>query len=181
MRVVSTRDASKLTGLSTNKLREWTSRRALIPADIRPKNQGSPAKYTWQTILLLRIAVTLRDRFHLELHAHRQLFASMRCELQGKSFISLWGKRLAIHADNGWSWVDEAVTGFPTDDAILIRLAPHLDVLAQGFALPRPPISPGQLELFPVRVAKEVPAPPHITSPRGPVTIHKVANRGEGS
>src|SRR5216684_3758497 len=98
MRVVTTREASQLTGLSTNKLREWTSRRALIPADVRPKSQGSPAKYSWQTILLLRIAVTLRDRFHIELQAHRQVFASLRRGLNGTSFVALWGKSLAIQA-----------------------------------------------------------------------------------
>ena len=36
MRLVTTPVASKLTGLSTEKLREWTSRRALVPADVRP-------------------------------------------------------------------------------------------------------------------------------------------------
>ena len=126
MRVVTTREASRLTGISTNKLREWTSRRALILADVRPKSQGSPAKYSWQTILLLRIAVTLRDRFHVELHAHRQLFTSLRRGLRGMSFIGLWGKALAIYADNGWAWVDETEARLRTNDAILIRLSPHL-------------------------------------------------------
>ena len=78
MRLVKTPDATVLTGLSTATLREWTSRRALIPADVPPKGKGSPAGFTWQTILLLRIAVTLRDRFHLELQPHRSLFASLR-------------------------------------------------------------------------------------------------------
>jgi DNA-binding transcriptional MerR regulator len=84
MRVITTREASQLTGLSTNKLREWTSRRALIPADVRPKSQGSPAKYSWQTILLLRVAATLRGSFHLELQAHRQVFASLRRDLTAR-------------------------------------------------------------------------------------------------
>ena len=58
MRLVPTRQALQLTGLSSAKLREWTSRRALIPADVPSKKQGSSAQYTWQTILLLRLAVT---------------------------------------------------------------------------------------------------------------------------
>lgn len=155
MRVVTTREASQLTGLSTDKLREWTSRRALIPADIRPKSQGSPAKYSWQTILLLRIAVTLRDRFHLELQAHRQVFASLRRGLHRTSFIALWSKSLAIHADHRWAWVDDTGVGPLSGDAILIRLAPHLEALSQGFALPRPSSSPGQLDLFPVQAVAE--------------------------
>jgi len=151
MQFVTTRQASQLTGLSTDKLREWTSRRALIPADIKPKRQGSPAKYTWQTILLLRIAVTLRDRFHLELQAHRELFTNLRRGLKGTSFIALWGKSLAIQGDSGWSLVSETDTGLPEGDAILIRLASHLDALSVGFSLPHASMMPGQLDLFPAR------------------------------
>jgi MerR HTH family regulatory protein len=163
MRVVTTREASQLTGLSTNKLREWTSRRALIPADIRPKSQGSPAKYSWQTILLLRIAVTLRNRFHLELQAHRQVFANLRRGLQGASFIALWGKSLAIHADHRWAWVDDTEVVPLAGDTIFIRLAPHLEALSQGFALPRPSSSPGQLDLFPAQVLAELPSSAQVS------------------
>lgn len=157
MRVVSTRDATRLTGLSTNKLREWTSRRALIRADIRPKNQGSPAKYSWQTILLLRIAVTLRDGFHLELQAYRPVFAGLRSSLRKTSFVGLWGKSLAIHADHRWVWLDDAETR-TLADALVIRLDPHLEILSQGFALPRASASSGQLDLFPVQAVTPVPA-----------------------
>lgn len=159
MRVVSTRDASRLTGLSTNKLREWTSRRALIPADIRPKCQGSPAKYSWQTILLLRIAVTLRDGFHLELQAYRPVLASLRGKLRNTSFVALWGKSLAIHVDHRWAWLDDADAA-PIADALIIRLDPHLDILSQGFALPRPSAALGQLDFFPARaIATAQPSP----------------------
>lgn len=151
MRVVTTREASELTGLSTGKLREWTSRRALIPADVRPKSQGSPAKYTWQTILLLRIAVILRDRFHLELQAHRHIFASLRRELRGTSSVTLWGKSLAIHADGRWSLLSPIDSAAPDGDAPLIKLEPHLRALSVSFALPNPSSIPGQLDLFPAR------------------------------
>jgi DNA-binding transcriptional MerR regulator len=150
MRVVSTRDACRLTGLSTNKLREWTSRRALIPADIRPKSQGSPAKYSWQTILLLRIAVTLRDGFHLELQAYRPVLASLRGKLRNTSFVALWGKSLAIHTDHSWVWLDDADAPLLAD-ALVIRLDQHLDILSQGFALPRPSAASGQLDFFPAQ------------------------------
>jgi len=158
MHVVATREASQLTGLSTNKLREWTSRRALIPADIRPKKQGSPAKYSWQTILLLRIAVTLRDHFHLELQAHRQVFASLRRSLHGTSFVGLWGKSLAIHADQRWTWIDDDAAGPLARDTMFIRLDPHLEALSQGFALPRPSSSAGQLDLFPAQSVAGTPS-----------------------
>ena len=96
MQFVSTRDAVRLTGLSTEQLREWTSRRDLIPADIKPKGHGSPARYSWQTILLLRLAVVLRDRFKLELQAHRDLFSDLRTALGSMSFVSLWGKAILL-------------------------------------------------------------------------------------
>ena len=149
MQVVTTREASKLTGLSTAKLREWTSRRALIPADVRPKSQGSPAKYTWQTILLLRIAVILREGFHLELHAHRHIFASLGRELREASFVTLWGKWLAIHDSHRWSVVGPMESVAPEGDALLIKLDPHLQALSVSFALPKLSSIPGQLDLFP--------------------------------
>ena len=151
MRFVTTPDATVLTGLTTATLREWTSRRALIPADVPPKGKGSPASFTWQTILLLRIAVTLRDRFHLELQPHRTLFARLKTGLRRTSFIALWGKALALHGGDGWAFVEEANSPPLNDDAVIIRLQPHLEALSVGFALPRPTPSAGQLELFPAR------------------------------
>ncbi len=155
MRFVPTRQAIVLTGLTTAKLREWTSRRALIPADIPPKTQGSPAQFSWQTILLLRLAVTLRDRFHLELQAHQSLFASLRRGLRHKSFIALWEKTLALHGGERWSLLEVAEPLEPGEDALLIRLAPHLSVLAGGFALPQPTNASGQLDLFPAQAISE--------------------------
>lgn len=160
MRFVTTPDATVLTGLSTATLREWTSRRALIPADVPPKGKGSPAGFTWQTILLLRIAVTLRDRFHLELQPHRALFASLKTGLRRTSFIALWGKALALQGDDDWGFVEEAEAPPLNEDALIIRLQPHLEALSVGFALPRPTSSFGQLELFPARsIEQSVNAP----------------------
>lgn len=151
MRLVKTPDATLLTGLSTATLREWTSRRALIPADVPPKGKGSPAGFTWQTILLLRIAVTLRDRFHLKLQPHRSLFASLKAALRRTSFVGLWGKTLAMRGGSDWTLVDQAETTSLDEDAVIIRLDPHLEALSIGFALPRPMRSSGQFELFPMR------------------------------
>lgn len=151
MRYVTTPDATALTGLSTATLREWTSRRALIPADIPPKSKGSPASFTWQTILLLRIAATLRERFHLELKPHQSLFASLKTGLRRTSFIALWGKALALHGSDRWFLMDGAEVTPLSDDALIIVLQPHLKALSVGFALPLPSGSLGQLELFPAR------------------------------
>lgn len=146
LRYVTTPVASQLTGLSTEKLREWTSRRALIPADVRPKQKGSPAKFSWQTILVLRIAAVLRERFNLELQAHKASFAQLRQDLRKRSFISLWGARLALSPD-GWRLIEEG-TFLPAGDILLIELNPHLYVLRDGFALPDAAAAHGQFDLF---------------------------------
>lgn len=151
MSFVTTPVATELTGLSAITLREWTSRRALIPIDVSPKGKGSPAGFAWPTILLLRVAVVLRDRFHFELQPHRALFASLKAGFQRTSFIALWGKSLVLRGEDDWSIADEA-EGLPLDeDAVVIRLDPHLEVLASGFSLPGPPEAQGQFELFPAR------------------------------
>jgi hypothetical protein len=149
--LVTTRIAASLTGLSTEQLREWSSRRALIPADIQKRGRGSPAQYSWQTILMLRIASLLKARFHLELHAHRGLFQHMHEALVGISFLKLWGASLAIYDTEHWEILGIG-DAQPVDvDAIVIQLNPHLEVLAGQFAMPRP-LSSAQLELFPARL-----------------------------
>jgi len=158
MRLVTTRDATKLTGLSTEQLREWTSRRALIPADVKPKGHGSPARYSWETILLLRLAVTLRGRFRLELQAHRDLFTDLGAGLRRVSFFSLWGKSLALHGGPVWSLLEQGDLASVNSDFIVLRLDPHLEVLSARFALAQRSY-PEQLQLFPaLRVVDGPPA-----------------------
>ena len=118
-----------------------------MPADVRPKKKGSPAKFSWQTILILRIAVLLRDRFNLELEAHKASFASLKKELRTKSFIALWGQRLALNSDGSWMLVEADIASLE-EDVLLIRLDPHLQVLRDGFALPDAAGTSGQLDLF---------------------------------
>lgn len=147
LRLVTTPVAARLTGLSTNKLREWTSRRALIPADVRPAGKGCPAKFSWQTILVLRIASVMRERFALELQAHEAALAGLRRELSLRSFIGLWGQRLAFAPGRGWTV--ESGEAVPDGDALfLIRLDPHLCALRDGFALEDGSANAGQLDLF---------------------------------
>lgn len=148
MQLITTRDATRLTGLSTEQLREWTSRRALIPPDVKPKGHGSPARYSWQTILLLRLAVVLRDHFKMELHAHRDLFPELGAGLARTSFLSLWGKSLALYGGTQWRLIDPREDVLGTGDCIMLRLDPHLQQLSDSFALPKP-TAPGQFQLFP--------------------------------
>ncbi|WP_322083383.1 hypothetical protein [Burkholderia sp. BCC1972] len=148
MHLITTRDATRLTGLSTEQLREWTSRRALILPDVKPKGHGSPARFSWQTILLLRVAVVLRDRFKLELHAHRDVFSALAVSLSRMSFLSLWGKSLVLYGDNQWAIVDPREEDSIVEDCIMLRMDPHLQQLSDCFSLPKPAAS-GQFQLFP--------------------------------
>ena len=154
--LISTRDATKLTGLTTEQLREWTSRRALIPADVKPKGHGSPARYSWQTILLLRLAVTLRDRFRLELQAHRDLFTNLGAGLRKVSFSSPWGRLIVLHGGDEWSLLEQRDFAPTTKDCVVLKLDPHLEILAAEFSVAQP-IYPRQLQLFPT--LRVVPGP----------------------
>lgn len=93
----------------------------------------------------------LKVRFHLELHAHRGLFAALRETLAGMSFIRLWGCSIAIYDADEWRLLHASETALPQADAIIIKLDPHLRVLAAEFSMPRP-TSSGQLELFSARL-----------------------------
>jgi hypothetical protein len=146
MRLVRSREVLALTDLSSDQLREWTVRRALIQADVPAQKRGSEAKFTWQTVLLLRLAMVLRNRFHVELQAHRDLLAAARTLLSGTSFPGLWGMTLAIYDLRRCELLPVRATLSADEDAVLLRLNRHLEVLSRGFGLPDPV---SQLPLFP--------------------------------
>jgi hypothetical protein len=114
-----------------------------VPAQKR----GSEAKFSWQTVLLLRLAVVLRTHFHVELQAHRDLLVAARELLDTASFPALWDVTLAIHGMRRCELLSPRVTPAAHEDAVLLRLNRHLEVLSQGFGLPDPI---AQLPLFPV-------------------------------
>ncbi|MEM9591479.1 MAG: hypothetical protein AAF967_09095 [Pseudomonadota bacterium] len=111
--------------------------------------------------MLLRLAVTLRDRFHLELQAHRPLFASLRSGLRNTSFVALWDRTLVLQGHDEWLLIDTA-TDPVQQDSILILLNPHLLTLSDGFAMQKPAAIAGQLELFPVRANAELTGKPAL-------------------
>lgn len=135
-----------LTGLSSNQLREWTARRALIQPDVPPQKRGREARFSWQTVLLLRLAVVLRSRFHVELQAHRDLLIAARKLLKGASFPALWGTTLAIYGLRRCELLPPYAVPSALEDAVLLRLDRHLVVLSQGLGLSDPE---SQLPLFP--------------------------------
>lgn len=147
MRLVPTSVVSQLTGLSTDTLREWTRRRGLVSADIAPKQKGSPAKFSWQTILVLRVAVQLRDNFHIELEAYKKTFLDLQYTLQRISFIELWGKVLILSSDGNWELT--STPSLRADSGLLIlELDPHLNALRTGFSLANDDLIREQLDLF---------------------------------
>lgn len=133
MELVATRVAAQLTGLSPGQLREWTIRRALIPADLKPKAHGSPARYSWQTLLLLRLALTFRDKFKIELEAHRDFFSKLRLCLSESSFQSLLGKSLVFENPEKWSLIHSREPLISAEDCVVVKLDPHLAILSKGF------------------------------------------------
>lgn len=146
VRLIKSRDVLGLTNLSADQLREWTVRRGLIKPDVPAAKQGQQAQFGWQTVLLLRLAVVLRSRFHVELQVHRDLFDHAQTLLGGRSFPSLWGTTLAIYGLQKCALLSAREQSPVEEDAILLRLNSHLDVLSQSFGVTEPI---GQLSLFP--------------------------------
>lgn len=136
-----------LTDLSADQLREWSQRRGLIMPDVAGQGPGRPALYSWQTVLLLRVAVVLRTRFRIELQGHKALLLALRDLLAGVSFPALRGCVLALRSmDHGELLSDtSALVSLGEHDTLIIRLDPHLDILQREFA-PQDPS--GQLPLF---------------------------------
>jgi hypothetical protein len=145
MRYAGTRETCELTGLSVEVLREWTIRRALIPADVLPRAKGSQAQYSWQTILILRLAATLRNRFHVELQAHKTLFAQLKDAMRDLDPSDLMTMTLLLAGDGVWTLV-EGLTR-ERAEALAIQLKPHLEPLFGFFNLPDDSVQ--QIELFP--------------------------------
>lgn len=147
MRLIKSRHVPALTGLTADQLREWTVRRALVQPDEPARKRGQEAQFSWQTLLVLRLAVVLRTQFHVELQAHRDLLVSTRNLLEGAPFLGLWGATLAIYGLSRCELLAPRVL-LPSveEDVILLRLNRHLEVLSQGLELPAPI---AQLSLFP--------------------------------
>ena len=154
MHFAKSRDVLRLTGLTSDQLREWTVRRGLIGPDVPAQKRGSEAQFSWQTVLLLRLAVVLRSRFHIELQAHRDLLVAARKFLDGRSFPSLWGSTLAVSDDGRCELLGPRDLASVEHDLILLRLDSHLRVLSKGFDQVDPL---DQLPLFPaISVSRKI-------------------------
>jgi len=120
-------------------------RRSLIAPDVPSAKRGSEAKFSWQTVLLLRLAVVLRKRFQVELQAHREVLLSARQLLHRVPFPALWGKTLAIYDLQRCELLSAPDAAPAGEDAVLLRLDKHLRALSSGLGLSEPA---AQLPLF---------------------------------
>lgn len=145
--MISAGQVQTLTGLTASQLREWSHRRDLVPPDVEARGPGRPALYSWQTVLLLRIAVVLRERFRIELQAHKDLLHALHDLFAGVPFPTLRGCVLALRAMEHGELIPEGMVRFDGSDpdTLFLRLDPHLDVLEVEFA---PQDQSRQLPLF---------------------------------
>lgn len=136
--------ALEATGLTRSQLREWTGRgrRDLISPDVSPGGPGRHALYTWQSLLVLRLLLVLRNDFAAEVGAWAPAAKDLREKLNNTSFPSLWHLSVFFPNRETAVLIDE-ITAI-VDSGLLLPLEPHLTVLASKLSLPRPV----QLSLF---------------------------------
>ena len=87
-------DVLALTGLSPSQLREWTSRRGIIPVDEPARGRGKHARYAGNTVLVLRVLMELKRTFRIEIAAWAAPGTRLSDSLAGTSPIALYGKRV---------------------------------------------------------------------------------------
>ncbi|GBQ13336.1 hypothetical protein CFR78_14315 [Komagataeibacter rhaeticus] len=153
MRLIQASEVQKLTGLTSDQLREWTSRRGLIQADLKPSGPGTRARFAWQSVLLLRIAVVLKERFHIELQSQKPLFLALSVRLAKISFPALRETALVLEPGGGFDILPLGALRRLAEkgDCLILTLDPHLDLLSMQFGMPAPM---RQLPLFPVRAIR---------------------------
>ncbi|MCG5235313.1 hypothetical protein [Xanthobacter oligotrophicus] len=147
MRLVGSKEALIVTNLTADRLREWTGRRGLIAPDVAARGKGTQARFSWRTLLVLRIAATLRDCLHVELEAYKTALATLQQHLVGQPFHALSGMVLVIGA------AAAPVLRRPADvrvdlgePSFVVALQPHLDAISSALHLIEPMT---QLPLFP--------------------------------
>ena len=150
---VSTSKVIELTGLSAVVLREWTRRRALIPADIPAAGKGKAARFGWRTVLVIRIARQLKEEFHVQLQAHAAQFAALREILSERSFLALYGAAVICTPGNPWKIVRADETG-TTAACLKLPLQDHLEAICGAFGQESPHARSPQFDLFPATAVK---------------------------
>ncbi len=143
MQLMQAADASRLAGVTPHQLREWCARRGIIVPDVPGAGRGRHALFSWQTVLALRLLRELHERFGVEVGAWKGALGEFRKLVHGRSFPGLWNV-LVMFSDRDHARLldDRSVLG---ETLLMLPLRPHLQAIAQDFALPPEP----QLPLFP--------------------------------
>ena len=146
MRLVGSREAQALTDLSADQIREWTGRRGLIKPDVPACGKGTQARFSWRTLLLLRLAGTIRSHLHVELEGHRSAFFSLQEQLQNHAFHPLLNRWLVMAAGRSSLERLNNIDIVGNSPALIVSLAPHLEIISNGLGIVEPM---AQLPLFP--------------------------------
>ncbi|WP_425909817.1 MerR family transcriptional regulator [Nitrobacter sp. TKz-YC02] len=137
--MIGSREVQALTGLSADQLREWTGRRGLIRPDRPAQGKGTQARFSWQTVLVLRLALVMKQDFHIELHPHRESFSELQKLFHGKAFPGLWDRVVLLRERAQLAIAKPSEMTFPADETVIVMpLAPHLRALMTGFGVPMP-------------------------------------------
>ncbi|WP_051961362.1 hypothetical protein [Devosia riboflavina] len=144
--LVGSKQALAITGLSADQLREWTGRRGLVRPDIPAQGKGTQARFSWQTLLVLLIARTLKEDFHIELESYREHLIDLQSRLRGQPFHGL-GESAVIFAPKHLAQLSDISAAAATHDtsAIIVALRPYLMTIVSGLGAVEPLV---QLPLF---------------------------------
>lgn len=143
MQLMQAADASRLAGLTAHQLREWCARRGIVAPDVPGAGRGRHALFSWQTVLTLRLLRELNERFGAEVGAWKGALAEFRALVGARSFPGLWGAVVAFPDHDHARLIEDR--SIATEALLLLPLTPHLQIIAEDFALPPEP----QLPLFP--------------------------------
>lgn len=143
MQLMQAADASRLAGLTAHQLREWCARRSIVAPDVPGAGRGRHALFSWQTVLTLRLLRELNERFGAEVGAWKGALGEFRALVGTRSFPGLWSTVVAFPDHDHARLIEDR--SIATEALLLLPLTPHLQVIAEDFALPPEP----QLALFP--------------------------------
>jgi hypothetical protein len=146
-------DALELTGLTKSQLREWTGsgRREVLSPDVKPNGPGRHALFSWQTLLVLRLLLQIHTEFGAEIGVWARAARTLRNELGGLSFPSLWETSVHFPSTELARLIDDDGPRGKRQIGIVLPLSPHLAVLA-GRLQSKPP---EQMYLFPPMVVSK--------------------------
>ena len=99
MELVQSSDTLRLTGLSQNQLREWCGRRGIFEPAVPARGSGRFALYSWHDIIALRILLEIFTVFGGRATSWAEGIRSLRTNLDGQFFPTLWVRPLFFMID----------------------------------------------------------------------------------